>query len=135
MIDRIESVQRFYVHNFGCRASQADGAALEAALLGKGMIAAEEAASADVVVLNTCTVTASADEDARQAIRRVRRENPYVNILVTGCYAQRSPGDIAAMPGVTWVVGNANKVQIPEILTEPAVPYHGQVRVLSLIHI
>jgi len=122
-------VQRFYVHNFGCRASQADGAALEAALLGKGMVAAEAASDADVVVLNTCTVTASADEDARQAIRRVRRDNPYVNILVTGCYAQRSPRDIAAMPGVTWVVGNSHKVQIPEILAEPAVPYHGQIHV------
>ena len=120
---------RFYVQNFGCRASQADGAALESALVCKGMGAARCAGEADVVVLNTCTVTASADEDAKQAIRKVQRENPHANILVTGCYAQRAPQEIAAMAGVTWVVGNSNKVRIPEILSEPAVPYHGHIQV------
>ena len=53
--------------------------------------AAEERAGADLVVLNTCTVTAAADDDVRQTIRRVHRENPAARILVTGCYAQRAP--------------------------------------------
>jgi threonylcarbamoyladenosine tRNA methylthiotransferase MtaB len=74
-------------------------------------------------------VTAAADEDARQTIRRVRRENPAAHILVTGCYAQRAPQEIAGMPGVTWVVGNSNKVEIPDILAEDAFPYHSQIRV------
>jgi threonylcarbamoyladenosine tRNA methylthiotransferase MtaB len=122
-------VRRFYVQNFGCRASQADGAGLEAALLDRGLCAATEPAAADVVVLNTCTVTAAADEDARRAIRRVKRENPAANILITGCYAQRAPREIAELPGVTWVVGNSNKHEIPDILSESAVAYHGQIRV------
>ncbi|HEV2689159.1 MAG TPA: tRNA (N(6)-L-threonylcarbamoyladenosine(37)-C(2))-methylthiotransferase MtaB [Bryobacteraceae bacterium] len=122
-------MQRFHVHNFGCRASQADGAALEAALLGKGLSAAANANDAELVVLNSCTVTASADEDVRKAVHRVHRENPGARILVTGCYAQRAPAELAALPGVAWVVGNSHKVRIPEIISEPDAPYHGEIRV------
>ena len=118
----------FHVHNFGCRASQADGAALESALLAQGLAAAERASDATLVVLNTCTVTASADEDARKAIHRVHRENPGARILVTGCYAQRAPQELAALPGVYWVVGNSHKVRIPEIVAETE-PYHGQIHI------
>jgi len=121
-------VPSFHVHNFGCRASQADGAALESALLAQGLAAAEHASDAQLVVLNTCTVTASADEDARKAIHRVHRENPGARILVTGCYAQRAPEELAVLPGVYWVVGNSHKVQIPEIVGQTA-PYHGQIHV------
>jgi len=122
-------VQRFFVQNFGCRASQADGAALEAALENQGLSAAPEAAAADVVVLNTCTVTAAADEDARRAIRRVKRDNPGANILITGCYAQRAPRELAAIPGVTWVIGNSHKTEIPDILAGSSLPYHGAIHV------
>ncbi len=116
----------FHVQNFGCRASQADGAALEAALSGDGWQAAD-AGTADVVVLNTCTVTALADEDVRKAVHRVHRENPEARILVTGCYAQRAPEELAVLPGVYWVVGNSHKTQIPEIICEVHAPYHGEV--------
>ena len=102
-------VGKYFVQNFGCRATQADGAALESLLSAKGLEAAGERASADLVVLNTCTVTRSADDDVRQTIRRVHRENPAARILVTGCYAQRAPHDLAALPGVEWVVGNSHK--------------------------
>src|SRR4051812_34717871 len=71
---------------------------------------------ADVVVLNTCTVTANADSDARAAVRRVHRENPQAKILVTGCYAQRAPEEIGKIPGVTWVVGNSHKSEIGKIV-------------------
>ncbi len=122
-------MQRFHVQNFGCRASQADGAAIEAALLTKGFASATEAAVADLVVLNTCTVTASADEDVRKAVHRVHRENPEARILVTGCYAQRAPKEIALLPGVTWVVGNSHKIQIPDIVSEADAHYHGEIHV------
>jgi threonylcarbamoyladenosine tRNA methylthiotransferase MtaB len=118
---------RFFVRNFGCRATQADGAALEAQLAERGLAAAPTAEGADLVVLNTCTVTAEADHDARTAIRRVHRENPTARILVTGCYAQRAPDDLAAMPGVTWVVGNSHKTQIADLVTDDPTPYHGQI--------
>ena len=123
-------VSTYYIQNFGCRATQADGAALESSLEGKGLAPAPRD-RAELVILNTCTVTSSADDDVRQAVRRVRRENPNARILVTGCYAQRAPEEIAAWPGVTWVVGNSHKTQIPEMIADPA-PYHGQIRVSDI---
>jgi threonylcarbamoyladenosine tRNA methylthiotransferase MtaB len=126
-------VPSFFLQNFGCRAAQADGAALESLLAGKGLEASRERSSADLVVLNSCTVTRAADEDVRQAIRRVHRENPAARILVTGCYAQRAPGELAAMPGVEWVVGNTHKTQIADLVTgeetRSGAPYHGNVYV------
>jgi len=86
-------------------------------------------AEAELVVLNTCTVTALADQDVRKAVHRVQRENPGARILVTGCYAQRAPEELAVLPGVHWVVGNSHKVEIPEIVTDPDAPYHGQINV------
>ena len=75
---------------------------------------------ASLVVLNTCTVTAGADQDARAAIRRVRRQNPQAKIVVTGCYAQRAPEEIAALPGVHLVIGNSHKHQLAEIVQDRA---------------
>ncbi|HEY2236529.1 MAG TPA: tRNA (N(6)-L-threonylcarbamoyladenosine(37)-C(2))-methylthiotransferase MtaB [Candidatus Angelobacter sp.] len=106
---------RFFVQSFGCRATQADGAALERQLATEGLAQSYSARGADVVVLNTCTVTAAADQDARASIRRIHRENPAAKIMVTGCYAQRAPQEIAALPGVTWVVGNSHKHRVAEI--------------------
>jgi threonylcarbamoyladenosine tRNA methylthiotransferase MtaB len=106
-------VATYHVENFGCRATQADGAAIERQLLDYGMERAA-AAAAEVVVLNTCTVTASADQDARATIRRIHRENPEARILVTGCYAQRAPEELAALPGVSLVVGNSHKHQLAD---------------------
>ena len=80
-------------------------------------------------MLNTCTVTAFADEDVRKAAHRVHRENPEARILITGCYAQRAPEELAVLPGVYWVVGNSHKVRIPDIVAEAATPYHGQIHV------
>jgi threonylcarbamoyladenosine tRNA methylthiotransferase MtaB len=108
-------VPRFFVQSFGCRATQADGAALERQLATKGLAQSHSAREADVVILNTCTVTAAADQDARASIRRIHRENPTAKIMVTGCYAQRAPQEIAALPGVTWVVGNSHKHRVAEI--------------------
>src|SRR5439155_21615753 len=82
---------------------------------------------ADLVLLNTCTVPAAADDDVRQAARRVHRENGATRILVTGCYAQRAPEELAALPGVEWVVGNSHKSQIAEIVS--GADYHGQIHV------
>src|SRR5579872_3069511 len=106
----------FHVANFGCRATQADGAAIERQLRERGLERAEASAQAELVVLNTCTVTAAADQDARAAIRRIHRKNPDAQIVVTGCYAQRAPQEIAALPGVTQVIGNSHKHQLAEIV-------------------
>jgi threonylcarbamoyladenosine tRNA methylthiotransferase MtaB len=108
-------VASFYVQNFGCRATQADGAAIERQFEERGLDRASELGEAEIVVLNTCTVTSSADQDARAAIRRVHRENPQARIVVTGCYAQRSPEELTALPGVSQVIGNSHKHQLAEI--------------------
>ena len=107
----------FYIQQFGCRATQADGAAIERQLLDRGCTPAGSATSADVVVLNTCTVTAAADAQARDAIRKLHAHNPATRIVVTGCYAQRAPEDLAALPGVSHVVGNSHKPQIPLLVS------------------
>jgi threonylcarbamoyladenosine tRNA methylthiotransferase MtaB len=109
-------VATYHVENFGCRATQADGAAIERQLLDRGLERAPDASAAQVVVLNTCTVTAAADQDARSAIRRIHRENPEASILVTGCYAQRAPEELSAIPGVSLVVGNSHKHQLVDYL-------------------
>jgi len=111
-------VPGYYVENFGCRATQADGAALERQFEERGLARASNPGQASVVILNTCTVTAAADQDARAAIRRVRRQNPGAEIVVTGCYAQRAPEEIAALPGVSLVIGNSHKHQLAEIVTD-----------------
>jgi len=114
----MKSVGTYFLKNFGCRATQADGAAIERQLLERGLTRAVSPGQAEVVVLNTCTVTASADQDVRSAIRRIHRNNPDTRILVTGCYAQRAPEEISALPGVSLVVGNSHK----HALADYAVP-------------
>ncbi len=106
----------FFIEQFGCRATQADGAALERQLLDRGCTSAPTVSAADIVVVNTCTVTASADAQARDAIRKLHAANPAVRIIATGCYAQRAPEELAALPGVAWVVGNSHKPQIPQLV-------------------
>jgi len=106
----------FFIEQFGCRATQADGAAIERQLLDRGCTSAATPAAADIVVLNTCTVTASADAQARDAIRKLHAANPAVRLIVTGCYAQRAPEELAALQGVSWVVGNSHKPQIPQLI-------------------
>ncbi|MDP9113969.1 MAG: tRNA (N(6)-L-threonylcarbamoyladenosine(37)-C(2))-methylthiotransferase MtaB [Acidobacteriota bacterium] len=124
-------MERFLVKNFGCRASQADGAAIEAGLAAKGLAAVGDVQDADLVVLNTCTVTATADDEVRQVVRRIHREKPGARILITGCYAQRAPEELAALEGVSLVVGNSHKTRIPEFVTALATTadYHGQIEI------
>jgi len=110
-----ERVPGFYIENFGCRASQADGAAIARQLADRGYDSSEPD-QAQVVVLNTCTVTADADRSARAAVRRIHAANPAAQILLTGCYAQRAPSELAALPGVSWVVGNSHKSEIADIV-------------------
>jgi threonylcarbamoyladenosine tRNA methylthiotransferase MtaB len=119
-------VPGYFVENFGCRATQADGAALERQFEERGIVRASTPAEASVVVMNTCTVTAGADQDARAAIRRVRRQNSEARIVVTGCYAQRAPEEIAALPGVSLVIGNSHKHQLAEIVSTTAAKLAGE---------
>jgi threonylcarbamoyladenosine tRNA methylthiotransferase MtaB len=105
----------FHVENFGCRAARADGEAVSDRLRAAGL-GGQSPAAADVVVVNTCSVTAEADRSARAFIRRAHRLNPGARIVVTGCYAQRAPDELASLAGVVAVVGNSHKALAPHII-------------------
>ena len=90
---------RFQLHNFGCRTNQAEGTALKEQLRVAGFVEAPRFAPSELAVLNTCTVTATADAEVRQVIRRLHRADPGCQILVTGCYPQRAAQEIAQLPG------------------------------------
>ena len=105
----------FHVEHFGCRAARADGEAVSDRLRAAGLCERQPSA-ADVVVVNTCSVTAEADRAARAFIRRAHRLNPEARIVVTGCYAQRAPEELAGLAGVAAVVGNSHKALAPEIV-------------------
>ncbi|MFZ0739914.1 MAG: tRNA (N(6)-L-threonylcarbamoyladenosine(37)-C(2))-methylthiotransferase MtaB [Candidatus Acidiferrales bacterium] len=105
----------FSIENFGCRATFADTAAIERQLLDRGLVRTGEHRDAEIVVLNTCTVTAAADAQARDAIRHIHAANRGARIVVTGCYAQRAPDELAQLEGVAWVVGNSHQSEIPNL--------------------
>jgi len=102
---------KYSVITFGCRVNQADSLGFEEELIACGAEAAAPEA-ADLVVVNTCSVTATADQGARQTIRRVARNNPNARIVVTGCYATRRPDEIRELPNVACVVPNDDKSRL-----------------------
>ncbi len=106
----------FHTITLGCKLNQFDGAAIEGELARRGYVPRSDPAAADVVIINTCTVTAKADAEARRLARSVRRRNAGCRLLVTGCYAELDPAAIAAIPGVDGVFGNRDKARLPEIL-------------------
>jgi threonylcarbamoyladenosine tRNA methylthiotransferase MtaB len=110
---------RYSLLTFGCRVNQAESLAIEAALRARGDEPAE-VGDADLVVVNSCSVTASADQGTRQAIRKVSRVNPSARIVVTGCYATRQPGEVAVLPGVIRVIANDRKDALAEDLADLA---------------
>jgi threonylcarbamoyladenosine tRNA methylthiotransferase MtaB len=99
---------KYSVITFGCRVNQADSLAIEGQLRARGAEASPPG-EADLLVVNTCSVTATADQGARQTIRRIVRSNPHVRVVVTGCYATRRPDELAALPNVATVVHNDDK--------------------------
>ncbi len=104
----------FHIENFGCRAARADGEAIANGLRSRGL-AEEPLNAANLVIVNTCSVTAGADRDARAFVRKARRLNPEVKVVVTGCYAQRAPEEVAALAGVDAVIGNSHKALTAQI--------------------
>jgi threonylcarbamoyladenosine tRNA methylthiotransferase MtaB len=110
--------RRFHTITLGCKLNQFDSAGIEGELARRGFQAVSDPSAADVVVINTCTVTHRADADARRIIRSVRRRNPDCSLLVTGCYAELDARRLAAIGGVDRVFGNREKPKIGEILDE-----------------
>ena len=100
----------------GCKLNFAESSAIGKALLGQGHVRAKQGEAADVVVLNTCSVTDAADHKGRQAIHRLRRQHPQAVLIVTGCYAELKGQEIKAMPEVDYVLGANEKERVVEII-------------------
>src|SRR3979409_2370345 len=112
---------KYAVITFGCRVNQADSLVFEESLSGAGAVTAAPN-EADLVIVNTCSVTASADQGARQTIRRIARENPHAKIVATGCYATRCEDEVAALPGVVRVIRNDDKLDLARLVAGPERP-------------
>jgi threonylcarbamoyladenosine tRNA methylthiotransferase MtaB len=109
---------KYAILTFGCRVNQADSFEFEESLRVRGGVAAP-VEEADLVVVNTCSVTGAADQGARHLIRRVARDNARARIVVTGCYATRRPEDLASLPQVVRLVPNDAKAQLAGWLRTP----------------
>src|SRR5438309_7826873 len=123
----------FWITNFGCRASQSEGASIHQELLDSDAIQSPSVYDANVIIVNSCTVTAEADRDVRQTIRRIASRNPAAEIIVTGCYAQRAPEELGALPQVRYVIGNSHKPLVGQFalnLLEEDFNAHGRAEIL-----
>src|SRR5258707_15702269 len=114
---RVQHPVKFSIVTFGCRVNQADSLRLEEDLRARGGVETPSR-DADLVIVNTCSVTASADQGARQTIRRIARENPNAKIVATGCYATRCADEVAALPGVIRVIRNDDKLDLVRLLPD-----------------
>jgi len=123
-----ENILKVGLTTLGCKVNQCDTAALARDLQSADFALVPFNAFADVYIINTCTVTAFADFQARQLIRKALRTNPHARIIMTGCYAQTQARKLADIEGVTLVVGNNQKHQIPELLNKPV---HASQRIFS----
>ncbi|MDZ7723649.1 MAG: tRNA (N(6)-L-threonylcarbamoyladenosine(37)-C(2))-methylthiotransferase MtaB [candidate division KSB1 bacterium] len=103
-------------YTIGCRLNQAETAVLQNHFEQSGHRIVEFGQSADIVVVNTCTVTERGDRDTRKTVRRIQRECPDARIALIGCQAQTQAGQLTELPGVHWVVGNAHKMNLPAII-------------------
>lgn len=102
----------------GCKLNFAESSAIGKTLLERGYARAKANEEADVCVVNTCSVTDVADHKGRQAIHRIRRQNPNAVLIVTGCYAQLKPQEISEIDGVDYVLGQDAKFHIPELVEQ-----------------
>jgi len=103
-------------HTLGCKLNFSETSTIGKMLADRGILRAEEGESPDLIVINTCSVTEMADKKGRQLIRRLTKEHPDATVVVTGCYAQLKPDQIAAMPGVSVVLGSNEKLRIAQYL-------------------
>ena len=109
------NIKSFVIMTLGCKVNQEEGAAIAALFLDAGYCEADFSASADIYIINTCTVTQLADRKSRQMIRRALNISPPPFVIVTGCYAQTSADDVAGIEGVDLIIGTEEKARIVEI--------------------
>ncbi len=117
MIDRsVFNKKKIFFHTLGCKLNFAETSAIGKQLLGYGYVKTAPGEQADVCIINTCSVTDTADRKSRQAINRIHRLHPNAAIVVTGCYAQLKPDEISKIKGVNLVLGANEKFDVPAYL-------------------
>jgi threonylcarbamoyladenosine tRNA methylthiotransferase MtaB len=109
--------KKIAITTLGCKVNQYDSATMEEALRGKGHKIVDFRTYADIYIINTCTVTKRTDYQSRQLIRRAQKRNPQSRIIVTGCYAQIASQALAQIPGISLILGNAQKQRINDFIT------------------
>ncbi len=105
-------------HTLGCKLNYSETSTLGRMMESEGFVKKEFEDHADVYVINTCSVTENADKECRQIVRRIQRRAPESLVVITGCYAQLKPKEIAEIEGVDLVLGAAEKFNIAEHLKE-----------------
>ncbi len=108
--------KRIAFYTLGCKVNQFDTEAMRELFARAGYETVDFSQEADVYLVNTCTVTATGDQKSRQMISRAHSRNPQAQIIVTGCYAQRAPQEIASLPGVSLVMGSQDRGRVVELL-------------------
>lgn len=112
----MEKGKKFKVTTLGCRTNQYESAAYMTQLKERGYTEAKDGEEAELCIINTCTVTESADSSSRYQIRHLARQNPHAKIVVTGCLAERTPDELAKLPEVHTVITNKNKEQLLNLI-------------------
>jgi len=119
-----------YLHSLGCRLNQSEIETMARRFTAAGHVVIADPTQADVCVVNTCAVTAEAERKSRHRVRALARANPEARIAVIGCYATLSPRHCAALPGVAWVVSNAEKERAVDVVAvfspNPPAPFPGR---------
>ncbi len=118
---------RVYLESLGCRLNASEITDMAGRFAGAGHVVVEAPETADVIVLNTCAVTAQAARKSRHRLRTLHRRNQRARLAAVGCWVNYSPNEAAGISGVTWALPNADKPRTVELLTgqaaEPAVPW------------
>jgi threonylcarbamoyladenosine tRNA methylthiotransferase MtaB len=125
-------MKAFICETLGCKVNRYESEALSEKLVEKGWRFVEDGRTADLYIINTCTVTGKAAMQSRQAVRKAIRNHPEATTLVTGCYAQIAPQVLSTISGVKWVVGHSHKHRIPEIVESASLHSTGGILVDSI---
>ena len=104
------------IHTLGCKLNYSESSSIARQFVNKGILVKEYGEQSDIFVLNTCTVTSNADKEARQIIRSVLRDKPDTFVVITGCYAQLKPEEIASLDGVDLILGSNDKYKITDYI-------------------
>ncbi|PKN16278.1 MAG: tRNA (N(6)-L-threonylcarbamoyladenosine(37)-C(2))-methylthiotransferase MtaB [Deltaproteobacteria bacterium HGW-Deltaproteobacteria-23] len=118
--EKKKNFKRVAITTLGCKTNQFESAAMSESLAAAGYENVPFTQSADVYIINTCTVTAKSDAESRRLIRRAARLNPASQVVVTGCYAQLAAKELADLPNVSLVIGNSEKRGIAALLEDLA---------------